>query len=90
MSKNEHIDISVLGKEYLRDICNTTKTSCRLSEAKKLIRWGTFGRNHVHPLKWVKLTNCTDEHLTNILLQPHVHNIIRKIIINIQEDRLCK
>lgn len=31
------------------------------------ILWGTYGKNHEHGLKYVKLVDCTDDHLQNIL-----------------------
>ncbi len=44
-----------------------------LDDLKKIARWGTFGPSGNEPLKWVKLIDCSTEHLEAILqTQPHI------------------
>jgi hypothetical protein len=45
------------------------------------LRWGTRGINGLLPLKWVRLIDCSSEHLTNILgTQPQCAGLYSDII----------
>ena len=37
--------------------------------------WGTYGLNGDQPLKWVRLIDCSTDHLQAILRQPHISQI---------------
>jgi len=52
------------------------------SAINKMI-WGTRGKDGKQPVKWVKLKNCEEDHLKNILdyqKKTNVHNIDNLII----------
>lgn len=65
-----------------------------MSSAKKVATWGTFGKDGIDPLKYVRLMDCSTEHLQAILAtQPHIDNCkacgftYREIIKDILKDR---
>jgi len=68
---------------------------CRISNESERIptkdtaMWGTYGKGGNEPLKWVKLVDCTTEHLEAILrTQPQVWNTnYEEFIKEILEDR---
>jgi len=58
-------------------------------EAKQKIYWGTYGRPPTFPVRWVKIIDCTTEHLGNILrTQHHIYKQMREVIEDILEKRL--
>lgn len=67
------------------------KDKVTLGECKQNIRWGTFGKNAVlREPKWVRLIDCSTEHLEAILkTQPHInaYPVIRMVVESILEDR---
>jgi hypothetical protein len=53
--------------------------------------WGTFGKEGKGPLRWVKLGDCSTEHLRAILrTQPQITEIYRTGIKQILKDRGVK
>lgn len=57
--------------------------------------WGTYGKDGNNPLQYVRLLDCTTEHLKAILEQDHIKNsdkgtlgfIVRKVCKKILESR---
>jgi hypothetical protein len=45
-----------------------------INDLKKVARWGTFGKSGKEPLKYVKLIDCSTEHLEAILQQPYIQD----------------
>jgi hypothetical protein len=58
-----------------------------LNEIKHLLRWGTFGIDGKQPLQYVRLIDCSTEHLSNILKQRNISEIYQKVIGLILKDR---
>ncbi len=57
-------------------------------EAIRRAVWGTYGKSGQEPLKWVRLMDCSTEHLEAILrTQHHITNDIRYIIGEILKAR---
>lgn len=55
---------------------------------KANLRWGTRGKDGDQPLKYVKLVDCTTEHLHAILdTQSQILPLVRSVIHAILEDR---
>ena len=55
---------------------------------KNLHIWGTYGRDGRSPLRWVKLVDCSTEHLLAILeTQPQLTDLTRWVIESILRDR---
>lgn len=60
-----------------------------LEEAKKKMLWGTYGKPRKKRVKWVKLIDCTTEHLQAILkTQYQLDSTFKTIIQSILQDRL--
>lgn len=79
-------DLEVYGKSFLKKCGLTTKSS--FQQVKDRMLWGTYGKpRDLNNLKWVKLRDCTTDHLFAILLEPHIPNITRRIINSILDDR---
>lgn len=51
-------------------------------EALYQARWGTYGPNGTDPLKYVRLIDCSTDHLTNILRTQHQIEPSTRYIIN--------
>jgi len=82
------------GREYLRRSVNivpyeeqSVDTSSHFVIIRQTFTWGTYGKNMEHPLKFVKLCNMSNEHITAILSTQDfsvkkgnkwVQNILRK------------
>lgn len=49
----------------------STVIRASFDDLKKIARWGTFGPSGNDPLKWVKLIDCSTEHLEAILKTQH-------------------
>ena len=79
--------LSAFSKKYLKMCDLTTKST--FEEAKKRLLWGTYGKPAIiSNFKWVKLIDCSSEHLTAILTsQPQIPSITKKIINSILQDR---
>jgi hypothetical protein len=60
-----------------------------LEEAKQKLMWGTYGLPpRDGKVKWVRLIECSTEHLSAILLtQPQITAITREVIYSILNDR---
>ena len=56
------------------------------SMMKKLL-WGTYGKDGNQPLKYVKLFECDDDHLNNILKGQHISLYYKNTINYILEYR---
>jgi len=57
-------------------------------EAKKQMTWGTYGKHRSEPLKYVRLMDCSTEHLKAILrTQGQIVDLTRLVIESILEDR---
>ena len=56
---------------------------------KENLVWGTYGKDGKQPLKWVKFTECEDEHLKAIL-KIHIPDLYKKVINAILEERVMK
>lgn len=56
--------------------------------AKKIACWGTFGPTGKDTLKYVRLIDCSTEHLLNIMKQTGWSSDYGKIISSILEDRI--
>tara|TARA_R110002074_G_scaffold51396_2_gene130005 strand:+ start:16575 stop:16793 length:219 start_codon:yes stop_codon:yes gene_type:complete len=68
------------GENYLITISD-------FKQAVKLAEWGTYGEDGKQPLKYVRLIDCSTEHLKKILLQIGVERSIRQIIAHILNER---
>jgi len=54
----------------------------------KRLPWGTYGKNHEHPLKWITLGEASTEHLEAILrTQFHITKEYRVAIQSILQER---
>jgi len=59
-----------------------------LREQEKNLLWGTYGKPVTFPVRWVRLIDCTTEHLKNILkTQFQLDELYRLVIKNIITDR---
>ena len=68
-----------------------------ISRAKKLMMWGTYGKGGVehcygtcpeHQLRWVRLIDCSTEHLHAILrTQSHIGHDYTRVFNTIIQDR---
>lgn len=59
-----------------------------LEAAKKTAEWGTCGKDGFHPLVYVRLIDCSTEHLQAILrTQHHISDDYRMIILGILSGR---
>lgn len=38
-----------------------------INEWKYIVKWGTYGKNGDEPLRYVRLIDCSSEHLENII-----------------------
>ena len=56
---------------------------------KEKFVWGTYGKDGKQPLKWVKFTDCEDDHLKAIL-KIHIAPIYKDVINAILEDRIIE
>ena len=64
-------------------------TSSTLEEAKEKMLWVTYGKPRKKRIKWVKLQDCSTEHLQAILTTQHqIDKIFKTIIKAILEDRV--
>jgi hypothetical protein len=69
---------------------NTFTVSATLDEIKLVARWGTRGKSGKEPVRWVRLVDCSTEHLQNILkTQPQLEDLVgfKEIIESILQDR---
>lgn len=63
-------------------------TSDGLDRVKRVIIWGTYGKMGNDPLKYVRLMDCSTEHLEAILrTQYQITPLYRECIESIIEDR---
>jgi len=91
---SSHVDIVrvVVGPGF--DLAHQDEMDLPFNEAKKKALWGTYGKdgvNHPH-LTWVRLIDCSTEHLLSILkTQRHIHYVLncsyQRIIESILMDR---
>lgn len=51
------------------------------------VRWGTFGKDGTSPLKYVRLLECTNDHLEKIMTYQPCGDLYKKIISLILEKR---
>lgn len=58
-----------------------------LSIIKKKIKWGTYGKHGDEPLRFVRLIDCSTEHLQAILREQRGGIYYRRIIEAIIKDR---
>lgn len=56
---------------------------------KECLVWGTYGKDGKQPLKWVKFTECEDDHLKAIL-KMHISDLYKEAINVILEERVMK
>lgn len=81
-----HSERHRVSRRYFDDMGSTAHMSTRDMNSRELIDyhpWGTYGPpGHHHPLKWVKLVDCSDEHLCNILRTEewHITNFTKLVI----------
>lgn len=72
-----------------------------IEEAQQRKVWGTYGKNGDEELRYVRLVDCSSDHLENILAQVDLSSnkeakdkkmvaLYRKIIRNILKGRNCK
>jgi len=55
--------------------------------AVKLAEWGTYGVDGKQPLKYVRLVDCSTDHLKKIIIQIGINSDYGKIITQILKDR---
>lgn len=77
--------ISLIMKTYtIQGITGT------VDDLKKKVMWGTYGKFGEEPLKWVRLIDCSTDHLQAIIsTQPHINAVsgFREVINQIIIDR---
>ena len=71
---------------------DTILTDEEIDTLKYCVKWGTYGKGGNEPLKWVRLIDCSSEHLVNIIKNLHIfggyHNHpYFQIIQSILKDR---
>jgi hypothetical protein len=87
---NNSLFIVVLGQSGGHTKISRPRTKKELIELMFKRRWGTYGIGGLQPLKWVRLVDCSSEHLKNILkTQFHINDLYRKIINFILQSRKC-
>jgi hypothetical protein len=58
-------------------------------QMRRVLRWGTYGKNSIGPLRIVRLCECDSEHLLNILnTQPHTKPLCLAVIKKILLERI--
>jgi hypothetical protein len=69
----------------------TLNDTSPLKEKVDKMVWGTYGKNGDEPLKWVKLNECTTDHLSAILenARPNleIQRVIRTILVKRNNKR---
>lgn len=69
----------------------TLNDTSPLKEKVDKMVWGTYGKNGDEPLKWVKLNECTTDHLSAILENarpnPEIQRVIRTILVKRNNKR---
>ena len=74
---------------------NTVLTDDEIEKHKYTVKWGTYGKDGNEPLRWVRLIDCSSEHLVNIIINLHIHgychnrpyfDIIKTILKNRQYE----
>jgi hypothetical protein len=53
---------------------NTVLTDDEIEKYKYTVKWGTYGKGGNEPLRWVRLIDCSSEHLVNIINNLHIHS----------------
>jgi hypothetical protein len=75
---------------YFMKQCGIT-TKSTVEEVKNNLQWGTYGRpTKVCCFKWVKLIDCSSEHLRNIRKVPAIYPLIKIITDVILSERALK
>lgn len=72
-------------REYQGNLSGSMVVS--LEDAKKSLRWGTYGIDGKQPLNYVRLIDCSTDHLQKILSGQPINEIYRDVITSILEDR---
>lgn len=82
------------GGDYLKRIGDSSKIielsltdKSSIEEMKEKLLWGTYGKNGNEPLRWVKLCDCSTEHLQAILSNARPGIIHTNIINEILDSR---
>lgn len=52
---------------------NAVLNDAEIEKYKYTVKWGTYGKNGNEPLRWVRLIDCSSEHLVNIIKNLHIH-----------------
>lgn len=55
--------------------------------AKNLAMWGTYGKSGKDPLRWVRLVDCSTDHLQSILKTQRLSSDYFFLIWSILKDR---
>lgn len=67
---------------------NPIPATMPLEQAVKHAVWGTYGKCGTQPLRYVRLIDCSTEHLLAILrTQPHISSGVRFVINHILNSR---
>jgi hypothetical protein len=91
-------DIDQATPEYIELVCDLNgpdsvlniKPHYGFEEIKNNLMWGTYGRPARLPMRLVKLCECSDEHLRNILIHrggDDINDMYQKVIRSILKDR---
>jgi hypothetical protein len=72
-------------KEYKGNL--TGDVVIALEDAKKSLRWGTYGIDGKQPLQYVRLIDCATDHLRKILSGQPISELYREVIESILKDR---
>ena len=73
-------------QEYL-DFCDV-KITDDFKKIKNKLLWQTIGKNRDKPSHWVKLKDCDNEHLQNILINvKYIHPITKRVILSLLQER---
>jgi len=74
--------------EYLK-FCDV-KIRDDFEQIKNKLLWETIGKEGDKPPHWVKLKDCDNTHLRNIIIKvKYIHPITKEVILSILHDRWC-
>ena len=84
--QNNLINLEMFGELFLKCCGLTSETT--LFQAKHKMFWGTYGKPSTFPVRWIRLIDCTTNHLNNIIKTQHqIPQVSRYIIHSILSDR---
>lgn len=85
--KGRVISNVVKGVRKFLKCCGMHDLVVPLKTAKNKLFWGTYGSPAEHPVRWVRLMDCTTDHLCNILSSQQLPTSYTSVIDAILVDR---